>query len=288
MQFKRKPNWLKIRHGSGEHFKQVKQLVEDNDLHTICSSGKCPNMGECWSKGTATLMILGDICTRSCKFCATKTGKPLPPDLDEPVKLARTVNILKLKHVVITSVDRDDLPDMGAAHWADTIKECRLLNPETTIEVLIPDFQAKHNLLDLVISAKPDILSHNIETVRRLTPLVRSKADYDSSIRVLEHLSKSKIMTKSGFMLGLGETHEEILLTIKDLYIAGCRIITIGQYLQPTKDHLPVYEYIHPESFEFYKKFALETGFIQAESAPLVRSSYMAEQSFSQLKKKTK
>jgi len=286
MKILRKPDWLKVKFGGGENYKQVKQLIEDNGLHTICTSGKCPNMGECWSRGTATLMILGDICTRSCKFCATRTGKPLPPDPNEPLKLARSVKILKLKHVVITSVDRDDLPDFGASHWAETIRSCRSLNPETTIEVLVPDFQNKEEFLEIVVDAAPDIISHNVETVRRLTPGVRSKADYESSLSVLRYFYSRGLLTKSGIMIGIGETHDEILETIKDLYDAGCRILTIGQYLQPTAAHIPVIEYIHPDSFEFYKNYALEIGYAQVESAPLVRSSYMAEQSFSDLKSK--
>jgi lipoyl synthase len=285
MKFLRKPDWLKIKLGGGENYKQVKQLVEENSLHTICSSGRCPNIGECWSRGTATLMILGDICTRSCKFCATKSGRPLPPDPNEPMKLARTVQTLKLRHVVITSVDRDDLPDFGATHWAETMRVCRKMNPETIIEVLLPDFQNVENYLEIVTHAVPDIISHNVETVRRLTPAVRSKADYDSSLNVLRFFSMQGLLTKSGFMLGLGETHDEILETIGDLYDAGCRILTIGQYLQPTANHIAVVEYIHPDSFEFYKRYALELGYSQVESAPLVRSSYMAEQSFSNMKK---
>jgi len=288
MKILRKPDWLRIKFGGGENYKQVKHLVEANNLHTICSSGKCPNMGECWNKGTATLMILGYICTRSCKFCATKTGKPLPPDPDEPQKLAQTVRLLKLKHVVITSVDRDDLPDLGALHWTKTIQQVRDHNPNTIIEVLVPDFQAKEELLNMLVFSKPDIISHNIETVRRLTSQIRSKADYDSSLNVLRYFSNGGLLTKSGFMLGFGETHEEILQTIKDVYEAGCRILTIGQYLQPTVNHLPVYEYIHPDSFQFYKDFALKIGFSQVESAPLVRSSYMAEQSFDDLLKNEK
>jgi lipoyl synthase len=286
MKILRKPDWLKTRFGGGENYKQVKQLIEENNLHTICSSGKCPNMGECWSRGTATLMILGDICTRSCKFCATKTGKPLPPDKNEAIKLARTVQTLKLKHVVITSVDRDDLHDFGALHWAETIKMCKELNPETTVEVLVPDFQGNKELLDIVISSQPQIISHNIETTKRLTPIVRSKANYNTSLDVLKHFSKSGLITKSGFMLGLGETHDEILQTIEDIYNSGCSILTIGQYLQPTTNHLPVVEYIHPDSFAFYKEHAMKLGFKQVESAPLVRSSYMAEQSFSQIQNK--
>ncbi len=230
----RKPDWLKIKIGSGENYRHVRQLVEENQLHTICSSGKCPNIGECWGKGTATLMILGDICTRSCKFCATKTGNPLPPDKKEPLKIARTVSILKLRHVVITSVDRDDLTDYGANHWAETIQQCRDMNPETVIEVLVPDFNSDEKFLEIVTLAKPDIISHNIETVKRLTPHVRSKADYETSLKVLSFFSKSGLQTKSGFMVGLGETKEEVFQAISDLFDAGCRILTIGQYLQPT------------------------------------------------------
>ncbi len=287
MNIRRKPDWLKIKIGGGVQYKQVQHLVEENNLHTICSSGKCPNIGECWSRGTATLMILGDICTRSCKFCATKTGKPLPPDIHEPQKLANTVRILKLRHVVITSVDRDDLDDFGASLWAETIRACRSVNPDTVIEVLVPDFQNNTEALRYVCLAAPDIIAHNVETVRRLTPFVRSKADYDTSMKVLKYFSDSGLLTKSGFMLGLGETHDEILDTINDLYYVGCRILTIGQYLQPTPTQLPVVEYIHPDSFEFYKKYALDLGYYQVESAPLVRSSYMAEQSFHNLKNKT-
>lgn len=279
----RKPDWLKIKIGSGENYRQVRQLVEKNQLHTICSSGKCPNIGECWGNGTATLMILGDICTRSCKFCATKTGQPKPPDKNEPVKVGRTVHILKLRHVVLTSVDRDDLFDYGATHWAETIRKCREMNPETIIEVLVPDFNADEKCLDMVVLSQPDIISHNIETVSRLTSQVRSKADYNTSLKVLRFFSEKGLHTKSGFMVGLGETSEEIYQTILDLFYAGCSILTIGQYLQPTAMHLPVEEYIHPETFAGYKKYALDLGFQQVESGPLVRSSYMAEKSFSSI-----
>jgi lipoic acid synthetase len=279
----RKPDWLKIRVGSGENYRQVRQLVEENKLHTICSSGRCPNIGECWGKGTATLMILGDICTRSCKFCATKTGKPLPPDPNEPLKIARSVQILKLRHVVITSVDRDDLPDYGANHWAETITKCREKNPDTVIEILVPDFNANAKFLEIVTLSQPDIISHNIETVKRLTPHVRSKAEYETSLRVLSFFSEKGLQTKSGFMVGLGETKEEVFQSIRDLFDAGCRILTIGQYLQPTATHLPVMEYIRPDVFSEFKTFALGLGFQQVESGPLVRSSYMAEQSFASL-----
>lgn len=280
MKFNRKPDWLKIKIGGGEQYARVKHLVEEHALHTICSSGKCPNIAECWGKGTATLMILGDICTRSCKFCATKTGKPLSVDSNEPLKVARTVHILQLKHVVITSVDRDDLPDFGAKHWADTIFEVRRLNPHTVIEVLVPDFQGDIAYIDLVCLAKPDIISHNLETVRRITPSVRSKANYELSLSVLQRFSSNGLLTKSGIMVGIGETDDEVTQTLNDMFVAGCRIVTIGQYLQPTKEHIPVQEYIHPDVFLKYKEKAFEIGFHQAECGPLVRSSYMAEESF--------
>lgn len=281
----KKPEWLKIKLETTDEYRKVKQLVEHNNLHTICSSGKCPNINDCWSKGTATLMILGDICTRSCKFCATKTGKPLPIDKHEPKKIANTVKILNLKHVVITSVDRDDLNDYGANHWAKVIREVRNINPETIIEVLVPDFQGKEDLLQLIIEAKPNIVGHNIETVERLTPLIRSKAQYDISLKVLQFFASKGMLTKSGFMVGLGETDDEVFQTIKDLKTVGCSILTIGQYLQPTKQNYPVQQYVELNKFEEYKNFALSIGFDVVESAPLVRSSYMAEKSFSTLKK---
>ncbi len=285
MNFQRKPDWLKTKHGSGENYKLVKHLIKKNDLHTICTSGKCPNIGECWNHGTAALMILGDVCTRSCKFCATKTGIPLPPRSDEPEKIANIVKILNLKHVVITSVDRDDLDDFGASHWAETIRMCRKINSETIVEVLLPDFQAKTEFLDIVLSAEPHIAAHNIETIERLTPIVRSKANYKNSISVLKYFVSKGFLTKSGFMVGLGDTYEEVLKTIDDIHNTGARILTIGQYLQPTLKHLPVKEYILPETFAEYKKYALKLGFHQVESAPLVRSSFMAERSFSNITK---
>jgi len=280
MKIVRKPDWLKIKLPKGEKYSEVKQLVEDNNLHTICSSGKCPNIAECWGKGTATLMILGDICTRACKFCATKTGKPLPPDINEPLKIARSVSILKLKHVVITSVDRDDLPDFGAQHWAETIIEVKKMNPETIVEILIPDFQGNEECMDLITQAKPDIIAHNLETVRSLTPSVRSRADYYKSLKVLNTFSDEGFITKSGIMLGLGETIQEVEQTMLDLISVDCKIITFGQYLQPTPNHLEVVEYVHPDTFALLKDKAYEIGFKQVESGPLVRSSYMAEQSF--------
>jgi len=278
---KRKPEWLKIKLSTNENYSKVKHLVENNDLHTICSSGKCPNISECWGKGTATLMILGDVCTRSCKFCAVKTGKPSRPVKNEPKKIANTTRILKLKHVVITSVDRDDLNDYGAEQWAKTIHEVRKQNQNTIIEVLIPDFKNRENLLKMVFDAKPDILGHNLETVKRLTPVVRSKANYQNSLNVLKLSSRYGLITKSGIIVGLGETKEEVVECMKDIRNAGTTIMTIGQYLQPTPQHLPVKEYIHPDIFNEFKEIGLNMGFKQIESAPLVRSSYMAEQSFS-------
>jgi len=280
MKIVRKPSWLKIKVPGGEKYTELKKSVEENQLHTICSSGRCPNMGECWSRGAATLMILGDICTRSCKFCATQTGKPLPVDTDEPAKVAQSVKLMRLKHAVITSVDRDELEDKGAQHWANVIHAIRNENPCTIIEVLLPDFDADAKLIDIVAKSKPDILSHNIETVRRLTPAVRSRAKYDVSLETLRLFSQSGIETKSGIMVGLGETQEEVVETLQDLYNVGCRMITIGQYLQPTSQNIEVAEFVHPDIFEHYKNKALEIGFTIAECGPLVRSSYMAEDAF--------
>ena len=273
----RKPEWLKIKLPKGTNFTQVKSIVHRYNLHTICTSGKCPNMGECWAAGTATLMILGEVCTRSCKFCATQTGRPLPPDENEPSNVAESIRLMGLKHAVITSVDRDDLPDKGAGHWVATISEIKRVNPQTTMEVLIPDFDGEPELIRLVIQAKPDIISHNLETVRRLTPLVRSRAKYDVSLSVLRTIAESGAVSKSGIMVGLGETRHEVLETMDDLLKAGCNIFTIGQYLQPTKSHLPVKEYVHPDVFEEYRQIGLTKGFKNVESAPLVRSSYHAE-----------
>ena len=275
----KKPDWLKIRLRADDRFTSTKRIVETHQLHTICSSGRCPNMGECWSCGTATFMIAGEICTRSCRFCNTLTGRPLPLDADEPRKLAESVQLMKLKHVVITSVDRDDLPDLGAAHWVETIRQVRELNPETTIEVLIPDFQGKESLLDQVIKASPDIIAHNMETVSRLTPTVRSAARYDVSLNVLRHIAGSGIKTKTGIMVGLGETVEEVESFMDDALEAGVTILTIGQYLQPSRKNIPVAAYITPEQFEAYRQTALAKGFRHVESAPLVRSSYHAERS---------
>lgn len=273
----RKPEWLKISIGANERYTETKRIVESHCLHTICSSGRCPNMGECWGKGTATFMIAGDICTRSCKFCNTQTGRPLPLDVNEPTHVAESIALMKLSHAVITSVDRDDLPDLGAAHWVRTITEIKRINPETTLEVLIPDFQGRMELIDPIISAHPEIISHNMETVRRISPLVRSAANYDTSLKVIHRIAGSNTTAKSGIMAGLGETPAEVEELMDDLLAAGCKILTIGQYLQPSHRHYPVAEYVTPEQFAAYKKIGLEKGFEQVESAPLVRSSYHAE-----------
>ncbi|HBG24116.1 MAG: lipoyl synthase [Bacteroidetes bacterium GWF2_41_61] len=273
----RKPEWLKIKLATGTGYSEVGKIIKEHSLNTICSSGKCPNQNECWSRGTATFMILGEICTRSCRFCATDTGRPIVIDIEEPFKLAQSVKLLGLKHCVITSVTRDDLPDQGAHHWAEVIKECRAQNPNVTIEVLIPDFSGDEALLDIVIDTKPDIIAHNIETVKRVTPNVRSKADYNTSLKVLNYISKSGIITKSGFMVGLGESENEVFEALDHLYENGCSVVTIGQYLRPTMNHIEVAEYITPNQFEKYKERALSVGFTHAESGPLVRSSYMAD-----------
>lgn len=273
----RKPDWLKISIGANERYTDTKKIVESHCLHTICSSGRCPNMGECWGKGTATFMIGGEICTRSCKFCNTLSGKPHALDVNEPLHVAESIALMKLTHAVITSVDRDDLPDLGAGHWVRTINEIRRLNPQTTIEVLIPDFQGKEDLIALVVEAKPEIISHNMETVRRITPLVRSAARYETSLKVLNQIAKDGVTAKSGIMVGLGETPAEVEELMDDLIQTGCSILTIGQYLQPTHKHYPVVEYIHPKQFALYKEIGLKKGFEQVESAPLVRSSYHAE-----------
>jgi lipoic acid synthetase len=274
---RRLPVWLKMKRASGINYTTVKRLVENNHLNTICTSGNCPNIGECWNAGTATFMILGDICTRACKFCSTKTGKPLPPDNDEPFRLSQSVKTLNLKHCVITSVDRDDLPDGGASLWAETIRFVKMVNPFTTLETLIPDFDGKYESIKMIIDAGPDIISHNIETTRRLTPLIRTKAKYDRSLDVLKYISANGKTSKSGFMLGLGENEDEILVTMKDLREAGCKILTIGQYLQPGKEFMEVVNYVTPEKFEEYRDKAIGLGFDFVESSPLVRSSFHAE-----------
>ena len=281
----RKPEWLKVSIGANERYTETKRIVDSHCLHTICSSGRCPNMSECWGKGTATFMIGGDICTRCCKFCNTATGVPLPLDPAEPTHVAESISLMKLSHAVITSVDRDDLPDLGAAHWVQTIREIKRLNPETTIEVLIPDFQGKEELIAQVIEARPEIISHNMETVRRITPLVRSAAKYDTSLKVIRQIADGGTTAKSGIMAGLGETPEEVEELMDDLRQAGCRILTIGQYLQPSFKHYPVAEYVTPEQFAAYKEIGLDKGFDQVESAPLVRSSYHAEKQIRYYKK---
>lgn len=276
----RKPDWLKIKLETGENYPKVKKIVELNKLHTICSSGKCPNIGQCWSIGTATFMISGDVCTRSCKFCATKTGKPLPLDPEEPAKIAESVRLMQLKHCVITSVDRDDLADKSAEHWAKTIEAVRKANPNTTIEVLTPDFDADEKLLNIVFASKPDVFGHNMETVKRLSDQTRSRAKYDVSLKVLSLSNQAGLITKTGIMVGLGESEAEVVELMQDVRKAGVRLMTIGQYLQPTKSHIPVIEYVTPEQFAKYRKIGLELGFDNVESGPLVRSSYMAEKTF--------
>ena len=271
----RKPDYLKIKIENTENFAFVKKVVSENQLHTICSSGKCPNQCECWSRGTATFMIMGDICTRSCRFCATKTGKPLSLDPSEPAKVAESVSLMKLKHCVVTSVDRDDLPDKGAAHWAETVSKIREINPNTIIELLITDYQ--NELLKIVLDSKPDIIGHNLETVKRLTTLIRSKATYKNSLETLKQIATSGITTKTGIMVGLGETEDEVFQTLHDARKAGTSIVTIGQYLQPSKSNIAVAEYVTPEQFEVYKAFALKLRYKHVESAPLVRSSYMSD-----------
>lgn len=275
--FRKKPEWLKIRLPRGFKTSQVVGLLNEKNLHTICSSGLCPNRGECWGNGTATFMIGGNVCTRSCRFCNVATGKPLPLDPQEILDIVNSVKELKLRHVVITSVDRDDLDDCGAAHWAAMIRTLGRECPDVTMEVLVPDFKGRMDLLDMVMAERPDIISHNLETVRRLTPDVRCFATYDRSLEVIRHIAESGIRSKSGIMLGLGETPEEILQTMDDLRAVGCEVMTIGQYLQPTRNHYPVQEYIHPDVFEQYRLAGIEKGFRHIESAPMVRSSYHAE-----------
>ncbi len=277
MKTRRKPDWLKIQLPKGDDYAYVNGIVKEHGLHTICSSGKCPNVGECWGNGTATFMILGNICTRACKFCNVPTGKPLAADLKEAKKLARSIKLMSLKHAVITSVDRDDMEDGGSRVWAETIRCIKETSPETTLEVLIPDFNGKEEDIQRVIDMNPEVISHNMETVRRLTREVRSKAKYDLSLQVLKQIADAGIVSKSGIMLGLGETEEEIYQVMDDLIAVGVRVMTIGQYLQPTKNHLEVQEYVTPEVFKKYETVGLEKGFTFVESTPLVRSSYHAE-----------
>jgi lipoic acid synthetase len=273
----KKPSWLKVKLPIGEEYRKVRELVTDNKLHTICESGNCPNMGECWGAGTATFMILGNICTRSCGFCAVATGRPSAVDKNEPMRVAESVKIMGVKHCVVTSVDRDDLKDGGAQIWVETINTIREVSPGTTLETLIPDFQGKWDNLQMVIDVAPEIISHNLETVRRLTKQVRIQAKYDRSLEVLKRVSDAGVRAKSGVMLGLGETEEEVLETMDDLVNAGVSIMTLGQYLQPTKKHLEVVEFITPEKFNYYKEIGMKKGLKYVESGPLVRSSYHAE-----------
>ena len=273
----KKPSWLKVKLPTGKEYAMVRELVDKHKLHTICESGNCPNMGECWGAGTATFMILGNICTRSCGFCAVATGRPKEVDMDEPRRVAESIKLMGVKHAVITSVDRDDLRDGGATIWVETIKAVREISPGTTMETLIPDFQGKWENLQMLIDARPEIISHNLETVRRLTKQVRVQAKYDRSLECLKRVSDAGLKTKSGIMLGLGETRDEIIESIDDLAAAGVHVMTLGQYLQPTKAHLPLERFITPEEFAEYKEIGLSKGLKYVESGPLVRSSYHAE-----------
>ena len=272
-----KPKWLRVKLPTGKKYTELRGLVDKYKLHTICTSGSCPNMGECWGEGTATFMILGNICTRSCGFCGVQTGRPDSVDWAEPEKVARSIKLMKIKHAVITSVDRDDLADMGSILWAETVKAVRRISPGTTMETLIPDFQGIEKHIDRIVEVMPEVVSHNMETVRRLTREVRIQAKYDRSLEVLRYLKQAGVRrTKSGVMLGLGETEEEVLQTLRDLRGADVDIVTLGQYLQPSKKHLPVKEFISPEQFKKYEVFGIEMGFRHVESGPLVRSSYKA------------
>lgn len=273
----KKPKWLRVKLPTGENYKKVRALVTEHKLHTICESGNCPNMGECWGEGTATFMILGNICTRSCGFCAVKTGRPDEVDEFEPGKVAHSVKTMGVKHAVITSVDRDDLKDGGSGIWVQTVRAIRQQSPGTTMETLIPDFAGNWDNLQNIIDIAPEIVSHNLETVRRLTKGVRIQAKYDRSLEVLFRLKKGGMKTKSGIMLGLGETHEEIIETMEDLASVNVDILTLGQYLQPTAKHLPIAEFVTPERFQEYKEIGMKLGFRYVESGPLVRSSYRAE-----------
>jgi lipoic acid synthetase len=273
-----KPKWLRVKLPTGKKYSELRGLVDKYDLHTICTSGSCPNMGECWSEGTATFMILGNVCTRSCGFCGVKTGRPETVDWDEPEKVARSIKLMQIKHAVITSVDRDDLKDMGSILWAETIKAIRRMNPETTLETLIPDFQGNERNIDRIIEVHPEVVSHNMETVKRLTREVRIQAKYERSLGVLKYLKDKGITrTKSGIMLGLGEKEDEVIQTLHDLRGVDLDIVTIGQYLQPSKKHLPVKQFITPDQFKKYETIGLDLGFRHVESGPLVRSSYKAQ-----------
>jgi lipoic acid synthetase len=273
----KKPDWLRVKLPIGENYRHVRGLVDTHKLHTICESGNCPNMGECWGEGTATFMILGNICTRSCGFCAVATGRPEPVDWDEPQRVAEAIYLMKVKHAVITSVDRDELKDGGSIIWANTIKSVRTLNPDTTLETLIPDFKGEWDNLQRIIEVAPDVVSHNLETVERLTKRVRIQAKYHRSLEVIRRLKDGGMRTKSGIMLGLGEAKEEILESMQSLADNGCDVLTLGQYLQPTQRHLPVARFVHPDEFSFYREEGYKMGFDYVESGPLVRSSYHSE-----------
>lgn len=273
----KKPDWLRVKLPIGEGYRHVRGLVNTHKLHTICESGNCPNMGECWGAGTATFMILGNICTRSCGFCAVATGRPEPVDWDEPQRVAEAIHLMKVKHAVLTSVDRDELKDGGSIIWANTIKAVRALNPDTTLETLIPDFKGQWENLQNVIDVAPEVVSHNVETVERLTRRVRIQAKYHRSMEVIRRLKDGGMRTKSGIMLGLGEEKEEVLQTLQDLADNGCDVVTLGQYLQPTQKHLPVARFVHPDEFAFYREEGYKMGLDYVESGPLVRSSYHSE-----------
>lgn len=273
----KKPDWLRVKLPIGENYKHVRGLVDTHKLHTICESGNCPNMGECWGAGTATFMILGNICTRSCGFCSVATGRPLPVDWDEPQRVAEAIHLMKVKHAVITSVDRDELPDGGSTVWYNTIRAVKQLNPDTTLETLIPDFKGKKEDIQRIIEAAPEVVSHNIETVERLTRQVRIQAKYWRSMDVIRILKEGGMRTKSGIMLGLGEEKEEVMQTLRDLRDNGCDVVTLGQYLQPTKKHLPVHRFVHPDEFAEFREYGYEIGLDYVESGPLVRSSYHSE-----------
>ena len=273
----KKPSWLRVKLPTGESYRNVRSLVDNHKLHTICESGNCPNMGECWGEGTATFMILGNVCTRSCGFCAVATGRPDPVDFDEPQRVAEAIYLMKVKHAVITSVDRDELKDGGSIIWFNTIKAVKSLNPETTLETLVPDFKGQMENVQRIIEAAPEVVSHNIETVERLTRQVRIQAKYRRSMDVLKVLKEGGMRTKSGIMLGLGERKEEVLQTMEDLRNSGVDVITIGQYLQPTNKHLPVMRFVHPDEFAEYREAGYQMGFDYVESGPLVRSSYHSE-----------
>lgn len=273
----KKPDWLRVKLPIGESYRHVRSLVDTHKLHTICESGNCPNMGECWGEGTATFMILGNVCTRSCGFCAVATGRPEPVDWDEPQRVAEAIFLMKVKHAVLTSVDRDELKDGGSIIWHNTIKAVRALNPDTTLETLIPDFKGQWENLERVIDAAPEVVSHNLETVERLTRKVRIQAKYHRSLEVIRRLKDGGMRTKSGVMLGLGEEKEEVLQTMQNLVDNGCDVLTLGQYLQPTQKHLPVARFVHPDEFAFYREEGYKMGFDYVESGPLVRSSYHSE-----------